>query len=239
MTTPGYQEIFVSLLLLLTGVLCIRFRKLTFAGAIWAMVLGLVLYYGAGFSSLVLLAVFFLSATAATAYRKREKAAMLGRPVHEERRTAWQVLANGGVPMLAGLAALMFPEKFIAELLIAAALSSATSDTLSSELGMVWGKRFFNIATFRREAAGADGVVSLEGTLAGILGAAMIGVVFYLFNGQSRAAYIVFAAGITGNLTDSFLGAWLERKQLLGNDAVNFLNTLVAAGVAWLLFLLS
>lgn len=239
MTTPGYQDIFASLTLLLTTILCIRFRKLTIAGAVWAMVLGLVLYYGTGFSSFVLLAVFFLLATAATAYRKQDKAAMLGKPVHEERRTAWQVLANGGVPMLAGMAALLFPEQFIAELLIAAALSSATSDTLSSELGMVWGKRFFNIATFRREAPGADGVVSLEGTLAGILGAAMIGVVYYLFNDQLDAAVIVFVAGISGNLTDSLLGAWLERKQLLGNDAVNFLNTLAAAGVAWLLFLLS
>lgn len=234
-----FSDYLVAAALLLTTILCIRFRKLTLSGALWAMLLGLILYYGAGFSSLVLLAVFFLSATAATAYRKQEKASMLGKTIHEERRTAWQVLANGGVPMLAGMAALLFPEQFIAELLIAAALSSATSDTLSSELGMVWGKRFFNISTFRREAPGADGVVSVEGTLAGILGAAIIGVVFYLFNDQSGTAFIVFAAGITGNLTDSLLGAWLERKQLLGNDAVNFLNTLAAACVAWLLFLLS
>ncbi|MGV3767005.1 MAG: DUF92 domain-containing protein [Chitinophagaceae bacterium] len=239
MTIPGLPDIFVSAALLLTAILCIRFRKLTVAGALWAIMLGMMLYYGAGFSSLVLLAVFFLSATAATAYRKKEKAAMLGKMVHEERRTALQVLANGGVPLLAGMAALLFPDKFNAELLIAAALSSATSDTLSSELGMVWGKRFFNISTFRREAPGADGVVSVEGTFAGILGAAMTGSVFYLFNRETGAAFIVCAAGIGGNLTDSLLGAWFERKQLLGNNAVNFLNTFVAAGIAWLLLLLS
>ncbi len=237
MTTPGFQDIFILSTLLLTAILCIRFRKLTVAGALWAMLLGMVLHYGAGFSVLVLLAVFFLSATAATAYHKKEKAAMLGKLVHEERRNAWQVLANGGVPMLAGLLALLYPEKFNAGVLIAAALSSATSDTLSSELGMVWGKRFFNITTFRKEAPGADGVVSVEGTLAGLLGAGMIATVFYLFNGGVTAFFIIIASGIAGNLTDSLLGAWFERKQLLGNNAVNFLNTLVAAGVAWLLLL--
>jgi uncharacterized membrane protein len=36
-------------------------------------------------------------------------------------------------------------------------------------------------------------------------------------------------------VVDSFLGAWLERRGLLNNDAVNFLSTLVAAvASSWL-----
>jgi uncharacterized membrane protein len=36
-------------------------------------------------------------------------------------------------------------------------------------------------------------------------------------------------------IADSFLGAVMERRKLLNNDAVNFLGTLIAAGVASLL----
>ena len=36
-------------------------------------------------------------------------------------------------------------------------------------------------------------------------------------------------------IADSYLGALLERRKLLNNDAVNFLGTLVAAGAAFLL----
>jgi uncharacterized membrane protein len=36
-------------------------------------------------------------------------------------------------------------------------------------------------------------------------------------------------------VADSFMGAWLERRRLLNNDSVNFLGTVVAAGLALLL----
>jgi uncharacterized membrane protein len=36
-------------------------------------------------------------------------------------------------------------------------------------------------------------------------------------------------AGFLGNLADSFLGAALQRRGILNNDWVNFLNTLIAA----------
>jgi len=44
---------------------------------------------------------------------------------------------------------------------------------------------------------------------------------------------IVAVAGVTGMLFDSLLGALFERKGYLNNDAVNFLGTVFAVGVAW------
>jgi uncharacterized membrane protein len=41
-----------------------------------------------------------------------------------------------------------------------------------------------------------------------------------------------------GNLADSVLGATLERQHKMGNDTVNFLNTLFAALVAGFLYYL-
>jgi len=40
------------------------------------------------------------------------------------------------------------------------------------------------------------------------------------------------AAAMIGVAADSLLGAWLERRGLLNNDAVNLLGTLIAAGAA-------
>ena len=45
---------------------------------------------------------------------------------------------------------------------------------------------------------------------------------------------IIILAAIIGNLADSVLGASLERKHYLGNDVVNFLNTLTSALVVLL-----
>jgi uncharacterized membrane protein len=47
---------------------------------------------------------------------------------------------------------------------------------------------------------------------------------------------IIIIAGTIGNLTDSVLGGTVERKGLVNNNTVNFLNTATAALTALLLF---
>jgi uncharacterized protein (TIGR00297 family) len=80
-----------------------------------------------------------------------------------------------------------------------------------------------------------DGVISLEGTLIGIAGSCIIAGIYALGWGWSISFFFIVLAGTLGNLTDSILGAVLERKGLIGNDVVNFLNTLTAAIVIVLL----
>ena len=52
---------------------------------------------------------------------------------------------------------------------------------------------------------------------------------------DGRAAIISAGAAIAATLVDSLLGATLERKRRLGNNAVNFLSTLAAAAIAFAL----
>lgn len=202
-----------------------------------ATLVGFLVALGAGPGGLLLLAIFFVLGVKATSHKKHLK--MVPGAAHPERRNAGQVFANGGVAAITALLAELDPAREdLYFVMLAASLASATADTLSSELGMVYGRRFFNIITLRKEPKGLDGVVSLEGTLLGAAGALVIAVAFAFFTYRGMNVLFVFIAGITGNLADSVLGATLERRHYIGNDAVNFLNTLLAALVAMGLCLL-
>ena len=180
-------------------------------------------------SIFLLMTAFFLFGTLATSWRRSKKEA-IGLGENRRGREAGQVIANSGVAVFLSVLMLLFPRQHsLFQLLIAAAFSSATADTLSSELGSVYGKKFYNILTFKRDKKGLDGVVSLEGSLFGMLGSALIGVLYCAGAGWGFTVIIIVLAGTAGNLSDSILGATLERRGQLSNNAVNFLNTLIAA----------
>jgi uncharacterized protein (TIGR00297 family) len=178
---------------------------------------------------------FFATGPAATSWKKSEKRLIA---IHQKTRTAGQVAANGGVAALAGLCMIAWPSgRQVWEIMMAASLASATADTLSSELGMVYGRRTYNILTWKPDQKGRDGVVSVEGLLIGVGGAAVIAGLYALWQGQSAgtAAAIIVLTGTLGNIADSVLGATLERSGNLSNDGVNFCNTLIAAVTAGVL----
>jgi uncharacterized protein (TIGR00297 family) len=220
---------------LLAGVAAsIRWKKLTIPAAFTGGLVGWLVFMGSGLSGLTMLAAFFVLGAAATAWHARHqdnhpRPGGIRSSAAQSTRTTGQVLANGGVAALGGLAAMYCPEQQPAlEILIAASLSAATADTLSSELGMVYGRSHYNILTWRRDQQGLDGVVSLEGFLGGVAGSTVIALLYAAAHGWGGGAWIIILSGTAGNLIDSILGASLERKGWLGNDMVNFLNTLAA-----------
>jgi len=227
----GFNMYFLLAIFLIAGMVwSVWFKKLTLWGAITGGVCALLVFAGAGFTGLGMMTAFFVAGTAATSWRAADKKKL--EIIDDERtgRKAGQVLANAGVAAIAGGFAIAFPEyRSILVLAIAACFSSATADTLASELGTIYGKRFYNIMTWKTDNRGLDGVISLEGTMLGIAGSLFIALIYAAGFGVSWHFALLVAAGTVGNLADSVLGAALERKGLIKNDAVNFLNTLIAA----------
>ncbi|WP_439458156.1 DUF92 domain-containing protein [Pedobacter sp. GSP4] len=214
-------------------------KKLTVIAALMGAVLALIIFSAAGFTGLIMMTTFFILGSAATSWQRQKKEAFVSKVETKKGRNAMQVLANAGAAALAGLVLVFYPNlAFLMLPAMAAAFASATADTLSSELGMVYGKRFFNVISFKTELCGMDGVVSLEGTLIGIIGSGIIAGIYALGWGWNINFLFIVVAGTIGNLTDSVLGAVLERKGIIGNDVVNFLNTVVAAGIMLVLLLL-
>lgn len=227
------QYAILSLILLSGMVWSTRARKLTLAGAIGGGLIGLLIFAGAGFTGLAMMTVFFLMGTLATSWRRGTKELQGIAEESRAGRTAGQVIANAGVAALLAAGVLVFPaEASLFRLMMAAGFASAAADTVSSELGNVYGSRYYNILTFKRDTRGLNGVVSLEGSLLGVSASTVIGFVYAVGFGWNKNIAIIVLAGTIGNLADSLLGATLERKQLLGNDVVNFLNTLAAAVAA-------
>ena len=215
-------------------------RGVTNAGALAGAVSCFVLYVGTGPGAFAaLITVFGLAwITTRLGYRRKQK---LGIAERREGRNASQVFANLGVATVCAAIYAFGHSKFVHNeivllLAISAALSEAAADTVASEVGQAFGEKARLITNWKSVPAGTNGAVSLTGTLAGIAAAGIVSSVC-LVGGLLPRRWLAVSVGaaILGMVVDSFLGAWLERRGLLNNDAVNFLSTLVAAvASSWL-----
>jgi uncharacterized protein (TIGR00297 family) len=89
------------------------------------------------------------------------------------------------------------------------------------------------ITTLRSADPGTDGGITFAGTIAGIAAGAIVAALgTFAVYPELRFFMIATAGAVFGLFFDSLLGATLERRGWLNNDAVNFLSTVSAAGLA-------
>ncbi len=210
-------------------------RAITGAAAVTGTGITLVLCAAAGPGALAAIGVVFLLThfSTRTGHRRKER---LGACEKRAGRGPRQMLAN-----LAPCALCATPLLFTSHarwLLLAAtsaALAEAAGDTVSSELGQVFGRRPRLITTLQLVQPGKDGGITAAGTLF-CVGAILLTCWACQVSNLLAPAYYWTAAGaaFAGTLMDSLLGATLERPGRLGNNSVNFTSSAFAAAVALL-----
>lgn len=215
-------------------------KKLDLQGAIAGVIIATVIWKGGGLPALFALFVFFISGTLSSALGKKHKEELNSLAENGGKRGLENVLANGGLAALfSGIIIIEPIFSSILNLMFMCALATACSDTLSSELGNVYGSRYFDILTFEKAKRGPDGVVSWEGILFGIAGSAIIGAcAFFSEYGDLSTFSTITIAGLSGNIADSYLGAIYQRRGKLNNHQVNFIATFIGAFVGVLIYLL-
>lgn len=236
LTLANMEYAIVASVLIVAMFASVKAGKLTTSASMTGGMIGFLIFVAVGWIGVAMMATFFMLGTSATAWKLRYKEQQGLAEVNKGRRKAGQVIANAGIPAILSILILVNPSGTeLFSLMIAASFASATSDTLSSELGNVYGKKFYNVLSFKEDVRGLDGVISLEGTFCGILGSIIIAIMYAIGFKWNVDILRIIIAGTIGNLFDSVLGATVERKGYLNNDTVNFLNTAIAALIALLL----
>jgi len=198
-------------------------------GALGGFAVGVVIYTSLGPQGFAVLALFVVGGSLLTRFGYGRKRRSGTAEAGEGRRAAKNALANCGVAVVcAVLAALTSLDVFAVAFV--ASLGSAFADTAESEVGQLYGRAPRLITTLRRVAPGTDGAVSVPGTLAGLVAAALtaaLGSALGLIGSPSSTVLVILAA-LLGTVADSLLGALAPR---LGNELTNVLCTLAAASL--------
>jgi uncharacterized protein (TIGR00297 family) len=194
-----------------TAVAARRMRALSTSGTLVGTIVGAIALF-AGWSWGILLGTHFVVASALSKFGERRKVELAGEVVQKgDRRDAKQVLANGGVYVLAALAYLLTHNgSWYA--VGAGSLAASAADTWATEIGTLFGGNPVSIVSGRTVPAGTSGGVSLAGTLASVGGA------LFIAAGAALARWpvpftAILVGGVAGAVADSFLGATLQTRR--------------------------
>lgn len=208
-------------------------RTVTIAGAVTGAIIGIVIFGAIGWQGWALLLITFIAASVASRTGFARKSALGIAEERGGRRGPGNAIANTGVAAIAAALAGIDVHRTIAELAFVTALVAGGSDTIASEIGKAFGRRTYSVTSLARVPPGTSGAMSLEGTIAGLLGAGALGSVAILLGLlRPNLLWLVVVCATIGSLAESVLGATLEGPGILNNDMLNFLNTAIAAGAA-------
>lgn len=220
------------------AVLARGLRGVSRSGAVAGGFACFLLFAGAGPAAFATLAALFLMTWVATRLGYRRKLA-LGLAERREGRNAWQILANLAVAAF-GSVVLGATGNRVWLIAALAALAEAATDTVASEIGQYRGPDARLITTWERVPPGTDGGITVPGSIAGLAAGLVIAAVATVGGMLPQAQlWIPVATGFAGMLIDSILGATLQRRGWITNEAVNLFATLAAAALAYAISTLS
>ncbi|MEM9266365.1 MAG: TIGR00297 family protein [Cyanobacteria bacterium P01_F01_bin.13] len=222
-------------------------KLLTPMGYLHAWVLGVILWGCLGWQAYFVTLVYFAAGSAVTKVGFAQKEAA---GIAEERGgvrgpgNVWGSALTAAIcallAWLSGLTAASLVGLSSGQLIqllvlgFVASLSTKLSDTSATEIGKAYGQRTFLITTLQPVPRGTEGAVSLEGTLAGVVGSLILAVAAWGVGFISAVGIFICAvAAFVATTIESLIGATIEDKLPgLTHDVVNIINTLIGAIVA-------
>lgn len=215
-------------------------KLLTPTGSIAAFAVSAVIGLLGSIAWLLLILSFVAAAFMTTRFRIIDKMKMGLQEGRKGERGSINVIANSlpavFIAVFSTLLAGYAPQSFFA-LLFTVAIGAATADTLASEIGVI-DRRPRLITTMKPVPPGTDGGISAMGTAASFAGSLFIAVMSFAFIvllGERLPLWAIpftALAGLLGSLVDSFLGAILERRGLIGKQTNNITSIVIACLVA-------
>ena len=222
----------------LNGVLIAAARRLpllTPAGWFHAWILGTVLGTSLGWRGWLAVVLYLALGSAVTKLgfaRKQALGIAEARGGQRGPENVWGSAATGAV--LALLCLLPGSPRQLLLLGFCASFAAKLADTCGSEIGKRWGRTTVSLTRLRVVPAGTEGAVSLEGSVASLVGALLfssISASLELMPASLIAA--VSALAWLATVIESLIGSELQpRLPWLSNELVNGLMTLIAALLA-------
>ncbi|MCD6522934.1 MAG: DUF92 domain-containing protein [Candidatus Diapherotrites archaeon] len=217
------------LLPLIVGIVAYGTGSLDLLSSITGIVMGYTIIFARGFDWFLVLLFFFVLSIAATRYKYKRKERY---HVSQKKRTVENVLGNGLVAVACAVYGNIYG--------FFGAISTATSDTVSSELGVLSKDDPIDILTGRTVRRGANGGISVLGNVAMFASSFILSLSAIVLFNDFLLFWIALWSGIFGCIIDSIFGSWLENKGVIGNSLVNFIATVFGAGMAiWLSTIIS
>lgn len=197
----------------LTSLLAWRSKNLSPGGALSAAVLGTIVLGLGGWAWGALLFGFFISASVLSRLFGRRKSSLDAAFSKGSQRDAGQVIANGGICGAFVLLHLLLPEAEWVWLGFAGTLAAANADTWGTELGVLSSRQPHLITSLKPVPRGTAGAVTLDGTLASLGGALLIGLLAVLVDpmpvllDSAARVMLIALSGLVGAQMDSFFSA--------------------------------
>lgn len=223
---------------------------LTPSGYIHALALGTILWTTLGYKGWTVCVLYLLLGQLVTKIgfqQKTELGIAEGRGGRRGPENVWGSAAAGTICTLAAaylssssssLSSFLGLSREVWILGYVASLSTKLADTFASEIGKAYGKTTFLITSLQPVPRGTEGAISLEGTVASIVGGLLLSLYAYFIVGLlpsvKGVAVSTFAAFIA-TMIESVIGATLQGKKgmrWMTNEVVNVINTMIGATIA-------
>ena len=217
------QILYGFLLAVIVAYLAYRAHSLNKSGAVAATLVGTVIFGLGGWSWAILLMIFFITSSGLSRAFKNRKRGLDEKFSKGHERDAGQVFGNGGLATLFAALHAFYPESILPWIGFAVSLAAVNADTWATELGVLNPTQPRMITNLgKRVEKGTSGGISLFGTLASLLGAAVIALPAVYLSPvgplPSESFLLISVAGLAGSLFDSFLGATVQAMYYCPTD---------------------